>query len=352
MTKPWKASASHARMRRIKTRIRLLERPKCCIRIENRKEGSMGRDDSTSWLLTFGGGSSSGRVIVDVDALGTDTDDQDAASCRQSGPGGPVRKSKRGASSKKLGGASNFRVVERCGQAIGMCSPYHTPWRAPFTVTALKLTNVYGIQASTLTSILQTFLGSDESKIISNLEKEFLQVAGKPVLDAEKSRRLLEQAHAAADASAATVQAWDAEIASKIEKAREDATRALHAIGDLQEHCVKLPTILQAVRHMIDPSIEDRPTMEEYRVVRDDMRAHKQEKLDQLDEATKDGADTPRMGSANGADRGTPSQHETKRRSMTVMTQKRALAHQTQDGVGDDEALQSKNANMASVMAM
>ena len=28
----------------------------------------MGRDDSTSWLLTFGGGSSSGRVIVDVDA--------------------------------------------------------------------------------------------------------------------------------------------------------------------------------------------------------------------------------------------------------------------------------------------
>lgn len=68
MTKPWKASASHARMRRIKTRIRLLEPPKCCIRIENRKEGSMGRDDSTSWLLTFGGGSSSGRVIVDVDA--------------------------------------------------------------------------------------------------------------------------------------------------------------------------------------------------------------------------------------------------------------------------------------------
>ena len=91
----------------------------------------------------------------------------------------------RQASKKKI--TSNFRVVERPGALVGMYSPYHMPWRAPFTVTALKLSHVLGLRADAMNTVLAQFSDTDDqSKILSSLEAAFTQVAGQNAVRAQQ----------------------------------------------------------------------------------------------------------------------------------------------------------------------
>ena len=75
--------------------------------------------------------------------------------------------------SKMMGkGKASFRMIERVGACVGVCSPYDMPWRAPFTVTAVKQAQLFALQSSAMVSVLSHFLDHDEQVVLKNMEKE------------------------------------------------------------------------------------------------------------------------------------------------------------------------------------
>ena len=86
-------------------------------------------------------------------------------------------------------GKASFRMIERVGACVGVCSPYDMPWRAPFTVTAVKQAQLFHVSSSAMVSVLSHFLDHDEQVVLKNMEKEYAQCVGQQGVDDEKKRR-------------------------------------------------------------------------------------------------------------------------------------------------------------------
>ena len=67
------------------------------------------------------------------------------------------------------------------------------PWRAPFTVTAIKMSELFSISSSALSEVISHFLSgddADEKQVLTNLENEYAQCVGKMGMEAERAARV------------------------------------------------------------------------------------------------------------------------------------------------------------------
>ena len=241
-------------------------------------------------------------------------------------------------SSKKMG---TFRMLERKGVLVGMISPYYTPWRAPFTATAMKLTHIYGVPGSALAKILQGFLASDEPTVIGNIESEYAQITGKPGVQAQKELRAEAQAANAAAAKskdgneaarilAVADEGVASEIMSKVEKTGKDMELSAMALRDIKANVKKLPTILDAVKYVIEGGTK--PTFTGF-----DRRASARASTVGLDVSKK--SPSMKAKQVKGAGKG----------GYSGLTEKTACAHSTSQ-MGDEEAERERKQAMNLVM--
>jgi hypothetical protein len=274
-----------------------------------------------------------------------------------------------GGTKKKVG--QQFRVVERSGQAVGMWSPYHTPWRSPFTVSAIKLTHLYVIQGDVMASVLAQFKQTDEPIIVSNLESEFAQVAGKQVLTVQKEIRTLiserrqQKSLAGRRTSEAALNLGEAALTAEIRGKATDAdittSRLLDKINESHDLLAKLPTIAKAVQFMMKPEAAGaaKPTLKELEEYTAAASANRDARLQAIVDQTKAAAEKAAAAAEQAANSprqkaGDMSQRGDSHRNMgDNLTKKLALAHQTQEGTGDDVAdRERKNVSMAGVLSM
>jgi len=180
----------------------------------------------------------------------------------------PVRKSK----SSKI--KSNFKVIERQGACVGIWSPFVTPWRAPYTATAIKLAQLFGVRAEAMKRILNDFKwNDDDEKVLNSLEKEYEQVVGKNGVQSQLNQygvksHIIGKAAPTSDEpepEAAPGTESLAQISQDLYSKLGDNDDLYHSISKTCENAgreaSKIPVMLAAVRHLIDPSQNEKPTL-------------------------------------------------------------------------------------------
>jgi len=188
--------------------------------------------------------------------------------------------------SKTMGGkkmGANFRMIERAGACIGFFTPYDLPWTAPFTVTAAKLSFLFSIRGSAMKDILSHFDLpdqdiNDKATMLTNLEREFAQCAGKDGMENQKARladkaaKAPKPAEKAPDiyAQMAKVPLVAVDTAEHIAKATTLAKMVMDGTFHSTKQIKALPLVTQAIAHLIDSS-KPKPTDEDLQRAHDDV---------------------------------------------------------------------------------
>jgi len=177
-------------------------------------------------------------------------------------------------------------MIERAGACIGFFTPYDLPWTAPFTVTAAKLSFLFSIRGSAMKDILSHFdlpdqKINDKSIMLTNLEKEFAQCAGKDGMETQKAR-LAEKAAKAPTAGekAPDIYAQMIKVPLVAVDTAEHITKATALAKQVQDGCnvstiqVKnLPLITQAIGNLLDSAKFPKPKDEDLQKAHDEIVA-------------------------------------------------------------------------------